>query len=606
MKINFKSMKGYMSTFFVLLFHLACTSQTIRNEVQIAFMADVHFADVYPVFEELNPDVYTDTVNGKNVLIRSMESQLHSTRLFNENYFAFQAALDDAVRRGIKIIAMPGDFSDDGQPVHIKGLKKIMNRYAEEYNVSFFMVNGNHDPTRPFGKQSGERDFLSKDGRLQPIMSTKGLYASSTIAEEPTVIAKEIAEWGYKEILEELKAYGFFSQQKFRYWETPFSTYDYEGYTFKKAELASKLDNRISSNATLKTIPDVSYLVEPVEGVWLLAIDANVYTPKSDGIGFNGSGIGYNEVLTYKRYLLEWTEKVVENANRLGKTLIAFSHYPMVDFNDGATDEMKQLFGVNSFQAHRVPDEVVGEIFADMGLKVHVGGHMHLNDTGIITTKNGNTLTNIQTPSLAAYPPAYKLMTIKNTSKLEVETVILDSVASFNSFFENYKKEHGFLRDNFPDRMWNDTILASSNYLDFTNIHLQELVRWRLLPNNWPEHLKKSLLNKSGWQLVQKVLGEDFSEKELLLKMNNAGVSETDFKNWSGGDLILDFYRLRNADGIALIDTEPNRLKTYSFLFDVLQRQTENEDILSLQLFALIFQKQMNGEESMKFKVHLE
>ncbi|PHN95622.1 metallophosphatase [Maribacter sp. 6B07] len=595
-----------MSTFFVLLFHLACTSQTIRNEVQIAFMADVHFADVYPEFEELNPDVYTDTVNGKNVLIRSMESQLHSTRLFNENYFAFQAALDDAVRRGIKIIAMPGDFSDDGQPVHIKGLKKIMNRYAEEYNVSFFMVNGNHDPTRPFGKQSGERDFLSKHGRLQPIMSTKGLYTSSTIAEEPIVIAKEIAEWGYKEILEELKAYGFFPQQKFRYWETPFSTYDYEDYTFKKAELASKLDNRISSSATLKTIPDVSYLVEPVEGVWLLAIDANVYTPKSDGKGFNGSGIGYNEVLTYKRYLLEWTEKVVENANRLGKTLIAFSHYPMVDFNDGATDEMKQLFGVNSFQAHRVPDEVVGEIFADMGLKVHVGGHMHLNDTGIITTKNGNTLTNIQTPSLAAYPPAYKLMTIKNTSKLEVETVVLDSVASFNSFFENYKKEHDFLRDNFPDRMWNDTILASSNYLDFTNIHLQELVRWRLLPNNWPEHLKKSLLNISGWQLVQKVLGEDFSEKELLLKMNNAGVSETDFKNWSGGDLILDFYRLRNADGIALIDIEPNRLKTYSFLFDVLQRQTGNEDILSLQLFALIFQKQMNGEESMKFKVHLE
>ncbi|MEP0439171.1 metallophosphoesterase [Maribacter dokdonensis] len=595
-----------MSTFFVLLFHLACTSQTIRNEVQIAFMADVHFADVYPEFEDLNPDVYTDTVNGKNVLIRSMESQLHSTRLFNENYFAFQAALDDAVRRGIKIIAMPGDFSDDGQPVHIKGLKKIMNRYAEEYNVSFFMVNGNHDPTRPFGKQSGERDFLSKHGRLQPIMSTKGLYTSSTIAEEPTVIAKEIAEWGYKEILEELKAYGFFPQQKFRYWETPFSTYDYEDYTFKKAELASKLDNRISSSATLKTIPDVSYLVEPVEGVWLLAIDANVYTPKSDGKGFNGSGIGYNEVLTYKRYLLEWTEKVVENANRLGKTLIAFSHYPMVDFNDGATDEMKQLFGVNSFQAHRVPDEVVGEIFADMGLKVHVGGHMHLNDTGIITTKNGNTLTNIQTPSLAAYPPAYKLMTIKNTSKLEVETVVLDSVASFNSFFENYKKEHDFLRDNFPDRMWNDTILASSNYLDFTNIHLQELVRWRLLPNNWPEHLKKSLLNKSGWQLVQKVLGEDFSEKELLLKMNNTGVSETDFKNWSGGDLILDFYRLRNADGIALIDIEPNRLKTYSFLFDVLQRQTGNEDILSLQLFALIFQKQMNGEESMKFKVHLE
>ncbi len=589
------------------MMHLGCSSQTIKNEVQIAFMADVHFADVYPELKDLSAGVYTDTVNGKNVLIRSMESQLHSTRLFNENYFAFQAALDDAVERGIKIIAMPGDFSDDGQPMHIKGLKKIMDRYAEKYDVSFFMVNGNHDPTRPYGKQGGERDFLANDGRLQPIMSDDELYTSNSNGEKPTVISKEIAEWGYKEILEELKDYGFFPQKQFTYWETPFSVYTYEQFTYDKAVWASKLDQRTSTakGQSLKTMPDVSYLVEPVKGIWLLAIDANVYTPKSNGDGFNGSGIGYNEVLKHKRYLLEWTEKVVKNANRLGKTLIAFSHYPMVDFNDGATDEMKQLFGAKSFQAHRVPDQVVGEMFADMGLKVHVGGHMHLNDTGVITTQKGNTLTNIQTPSLAAYAPAYKIIIIGNSNSLEVETIVLDSVASFNSFFKNYKVEYNFLKDNFPDRLWDDTILSSNSYREFTNTHLQELVRWRLLPTDWPEHIRELLVGKTGWQIVTQIYNEKLSEREIVIKLKNKDLAINDFDNWTGENLILDFYRFRNADKIALKDIDATRLKAYHFLFDALLSGSKHKTLVPLQQFAKIFQKQMNGEESEKFKIDL-
>ena len=599
-------MKRFISFLFVLMMHLVCSSQTIKSEVQIAFMADVHFADVYPELKDLSTDVYTDTVNGKNVLIRSMESQLHSTRLFNENYFAFQAALDDAVERGIKIIAMPGDFSDDGQPMHIKGLKKIMNHYVDKYNVSFFMVNGNHDPTRPYGKQGGERDFLANDGRLQPIMSTDGLYTSSSNGVKPTVISKEISEWGYKEILEELEDYGFFPQKHYTYWETPFSGYTYEQYTYEKAVMASKLGQRIvRKNEPLKTIPDVSYSVEPVEGIWLLAIDANVYIPKSNGDGFNGSGIGYNEVLKYKRYLLKWTEKVVENANRLGKTLIAFSHYPMVDFNDGATDEMKQLFGAKSFQAHRVPNQVVGEIFADMGLKVHVGGHMHLNDTGVITTPKGNTLTNIQTPSLAAYAPGYKIITVGNSDSLEVETIVLDSVTSFNSFFKNYKVEYNFLADNFPERLWDDTILSSTNYREFTNTHLQELVRWRLSPSDWPEHIRELLVGKTGWQLVKQVYTELLSEREIVIKLNDKDLAITDFENWTGEDLILDFYRFRNADKIALKDIDATRMKAYHFLFNALLSQPNHKTVVPLQQFTRIFQKQMNGEESENFKIDL-
>src|SRR5690606_4518111 len=110
-------------------------------------------------------------------------------------------------------------------------------------------------------------------------------------------------------------------------------------------------------------------------------------------------------------------------------TLIAFSHYPMVDFNDDASHELKSLFGANKMQLQRVPTEEVAQQFADAGIQIHFGGHMHINDTGVRTTAKGNTLFNIQTPSLAAYMPAYKILTIHSNEEVEVETVVISKAA---------------------------------------------------------------------------------------------------------------------------------------------------------------------------------
>ncbi len=585
------------------------------KETKIAFIADAHFADVYPDLHFLDTTSLPKTENGEAILIRTMEAQLHSTRLFNENYFALTAALDDAICRGIKVIALPGDFSDDGQPLHIKGLGNILDRYVQDHGLSFFMINGNHDPTRPFGKAGGKNDFLGSNGKAQPVISEANLYTPNLEKENPILVLEDIKDWGYAGIIGALKSHGFFPDRKYHYWETPFSTYAYEDYTYDLALEASNLKKRtfdLDSSGTM--LPDVSYLVEPTDGIWLLALDANVYLPKMDGEGFEGSGIGYNEVLKHKRYLIEWTEKVVKEAKRLGKVLIAFSHYPMLDFNDGASEEMKALFGENSFQAHRIPSSLVGETFADLGLQVHVGGHMHLNDTGILTTEKGNTLVNLQTPSLAAYAPGYKVVTVTKNSSLKVETVLLESVPGFDSFFDKYQTEHDFLKSNFPDAQWDEAILASRSYLDFTNFHLKELVRLRFLPKDWPEDLKKQLATNTGWQLLlyagtlqkdettprQEALTEN---KEALKLLRKNELRKSDFEDWTGLDLILDFYRFRSADELAKKDIDPNRLRAYSYFFKILLANRKNPKLEALQQFALIFQKQMNGEPAVIFSI---
>lgn len=94
------------------------------EEFKIAFISDAHFHDVYADFEDGSFDGLVNSITGKNAKIRTMEAELTSTRLFNENYFALTAALDKLSEQKIKYVGLSGDFSDDGQIVHIKRSEK--------------------------------------------------------------------------------------------------------------------------------------------------------------------------------------------------------------------------------------------------------------------------------------------------------------------------------------------------------------------------------------------------------------------------------------------------------------------------------------------------
>jgi len=408
--------------------------------------------------------------------------------------------------------------------------------------------------------------------------------------------------------MNELTDFGFFPRRNYRYWETPFSDYTYASFTFKKARESSLLENRTYeiSNHNLE-VPDVSYLVEPVDGIWLLAIDANVYVPKVKVSGernnsndFGGASIGYNNVLKHKKYLFDWVEKVVEEAEKRGKTLIAFSHYPMVDFNDGASSEMKELFGVENMQLSRVPEYRVAELFADAGVQIHFGGHMHINDTGVSTSKKGNTLFNIQTPSLAAYIPGYKILSVKPKNIMEVETVVLDDVPNFNELFPLYEKEYQHLKEVGDDQIWNRDILKSKTYNEFTQWHLKELVRLRFLLEDWPKGFTQAIMTSTGSDLLLSAKEGDNSDQiKSVLKENQLNIE--DFNEWNGFDMVYDFYRLRGADELAIPLIGLKRLQQYSFVCEQL-KQTGNT---SFQLWAKIFEKASKGQPANHFRIDL-
>lgn len=621
----------------VVFLLIGCKAELQEKEaVRIAFLADVHLQNVYGEFTDSDYDGVKNPLNGEYATIRTMASQLNSTRLFNENYFAFLAALDDIAAKGVKLVALPGDFSDDGQALNVHGLGKILHEYTEKHAMQFFITTGNHDPVRPFFRDGGKKDYLGTEGKRQPIFSAKNKY-EPTPFDHPVVIASNVAELGYSGITNILHDYGFFPRPEFIYWETPFSTYTYDEYNFSLAEKEATLKTRYYNIPPLSfPVPDVSYLIEPVPGVWLLAIDANVYVPvanpdsnSNNPKNYKGASIGYNNVLTHKKHLISWVEKVSAKAKELDKKLIAFSHYPMVDFHNDASPNIQQLLGKGKLQTHRVPDDEVAHIFADAGIKLHFAGHLHVNDTGVRKSPEGNALVNIQIPSLAAYIPAYKLLTIDSNEKYTIETVVIDSVPRFNEFFALYEQEYNFLKNNMPDKLWNAGVLSSKNYMEFTEWHLKELVRMRFMPGDWAlpfgnwfkeltgkellilsqidetsfkdyDYSDLSLLDKNDWKSAENKVNRFVRESNLSLE---------EFEKWKGEHLLLDFYKLRSADELAFKDIGEKRLQEYVLLTKLLlennDRKKHNQFDYDLHEFALILDKFINGTPSIKFSIDM-
>ncbi|MGB3145551.1 MAG: metallophosphoesterase [Maribacter sp.] len=594
-------MRNSFSLLFSCCLLIACHSKGPQKSepLKIAFLADVHLHDIYAEFVDTDYKGFLNPETGKHNVIRTMGSQLRSTRLFNENYFAFLAALDDLVKKDIKLVVLPGDFSDDGQPVNIWALKRILNEYKNTYGIQFFLTTGNHDPVRPFSTEGGKTDFLGAGGKEQLIFSDSSLIDSGKDYPLHPVITKGIQKWGYLEILNTLSNFGFYPQKEFLYWETPYTTYDYNSYDFELAKKEAALVNRVYQPLSAISIPDATYLVEPVEGLWLLAIDGNVYIPTvntsqdlTNGNDFSGASLGYNHVLDYKRQLIPWIEKVVKKAKKRGKTLVAFSHYPMVEFNDGASDELKVLFGLDKMQNHRIPKEEVSKVFADAGIQLHIGGHMHYNDTGIHTSQNGHTLYNVQVPSLAAYPSAYKIATIHSGQKIEFQTILLDNVAGFNSLFTLYKKEYQHLDESNESKIWNKEVLQVNSYSEFTELHLKELVRLRFLEEDWPAEFKNKLIYRTGKEL-------------LFLNASKTPANVTEFQayaKWTGLDMVQDFYRLKNGDDLAKKEIGPERLEQYTMVSDNLIQFGDKEMVL----WGKLFKKIMNGQPSDHFIIDLQ
>ena len=74
---------------FLCFFTSISKAQSPTDELKIAFLADVHFQDLYGTLQDNDYKGIINPKNGKHTLLRTMESQLHSTRIFNKTILPF-------------------------------------------------------------------------------------------------------------------------------------------------------------------------------------------------------------------------------------------------------------------------------------------------------------------------------------------------------------------------------------------------------------------------------------------------------------------------------------------------------------------------------------
>lgn len=381
----------------------------------VALVADPHFHDPEGDFGGVGV-----MLEGRQLALRSWKDTELGARAVNETAAALCGALDRIAAAGIRHVILAGDYTDDGQAENTRRLGSVLHSYEAEHGLRFYAIPGNHDVYGPQGKHVSTR-FMTGPGAS--VLVTSDPEAGSEEAGR-AIVTEAMRCAGQPEALLPMARFGLFRRSEDVHWESPFGLSDAPD---ARLYLAMAADGSVAH-----PLMDASYLVEPEPGLWILMIDANVFEPRPGRAEtsrkrafLDPSDAGWTAVLRVKPFLLPWIRSVVARAKALGKTLVTASHYPTLDaLRDVAGSEVA-LFGKTTI-VRRTPAPEVAEAMLDTGLRWHAGGHMHVN---ALTHVQAGTqcFTDIALPSLAAFPPAYKIIRAKGECA-EVETVLLEGL----------------------------------------------------------------------------------------------------------------------------------------------------------------------------------
>jgi 3',5'-cyclic AMP phosphodiesterase CpdA len=497
--------------------------------MKIAVIADPHFHDVasWPGLDR--------------PAFRSFADSIASTRVFNESGPALKALLDDIVRRGISLVIIAGDLSDDGQRVTMTRTRALFEDYTRRHGLRFLATPGNHDLYAIHGRHQSKR-FLNADGSHVLVTSDAEVPQGDSVAR---LVTADMYCGGYAKALAYMAPFGFFRQASDLHWENPFGRDD----DLHKRRFAI----RSADGATERQMIDASYLVEPIAGLWVLSLDANVFEPRNGDLDptleasyHDSTSAGWNAMLRHKPFIFDWMGDVARRAREKGKKLLVFSHYPMINPSNGALADEMALFGMTD-SLRRVPVRAVAEAVAATGIKVHFGGHLHVNHTAVFRDDAGGFLVNVAVPSMVAFPPAYKLVDIE-TDSLAVETALIDHVPGYDVAFPFYRAEAE-----------GEDLTGAVDHADFLDRHLALLVRERYLPKEWPADLAR-LAPMLSLAELDRLAGEP---RSLLAEEIGPRVPDGQMTLL---DMITDWYRLRKANSLALDFIPPERIARYRAL----------------------------------------
>ena len=169
-------------------------------------------------------------------------------------------------------------------------------------------------------------------------------------------------------------------------------------------------------DALMRDPGSLSYVAEPVPGLWLLAVDSASYAGNmSRGVSETGGG------LTQER--IDWIETVLAEALRRDKGVIVMMHHGVLEHFAGQA----KYFGdylVNGWRQ-------VSRMLAAWNVRAVFTGHFHAQDIVEKTTESGRFLYDIETGSLVSFPSPVRAVEITKEQKMVITTSFIKDLPSF-------------------------------------------------------------------------------------------------------------------------------------------------------------------------------
>lgn len=536
---------------------------TNNTDFSIAVIADAHFHDI-----EGDYGIKGLTSGRRSLTLRTWDDTRTSTRVFNESALALMAALDEVAARKIGHVVLLGDYTDDGQRQTTVSVAKLLADHEKRFGTRFYALPGNHDIFGPNGRHQAKR-FLQADGTSKLVTSDPAEDAADNVM-NPQMYCE-----GYPLGLNPMAAFGYFRRVYDLHWETPFGLADDPA---QRMYTVSSPDGQNHYR-----LMDASYLIEPEKDLWLLMLDANVFEPRngtfdagSEHAFVDSTAAGWNAMLRLKPFIFTWIADVSKRASQQGKTLLTFSHYPVIDPFDDPKDTGKTLFP-NSNMAKRKPLDAVAEALITAGIPLHFSGHLHVEGVTRFANSHGQ-LTNVAVPSLVAFPPAFKHLNVRNNT-VSIDTVDLSALPVDPDIIAAYQQETvaaGYAPD---------AALFAKTYGAFLRLHITALAQHRYFVREWPREVASCLEHMSVQQLCLDPRTRPGRFDDGVLE--DVGLEDgQDLASLSVIEIVSDWYCLWHGGARALPILGEKRIALLRWLADLYAEPSENDTSITLFLYA--------------------
>ncbi len=201
----------------------------------------------------------------------------------------------------------------------------------------------------------------------------------------------------------------------------------------------------------------LSYLAEPIDGVWLIAVDDSRCKERDSDRSIDANGI--------PDVTLQWILAKADQGQALGKQVIMMMHHQLVEH----FDDQDNLVG----DATVVDAPNLQQQFIEHGIKMVLTGHMHF---GNITTQfndaRTDSLVEITTGSTLTYPCQFRTIDVApDRGTFSVNTCVLEHIEGIPDFQEyalnRFKNSTRPIVASLVYHSWDDLMAAINQYSDY-------------------------------------------------------------------------------------------------------------------------------------------